>query len=218
MNRYGLVVGLLGLTTIFVNICDARVVSMDIDYTYGGQPPDAHTYTWDFDYDLQLLTVQETILAIRPDRAWYFSIGGRVDSDSTFSVVRAITNETGVTWTGYSMTVPPAPAGSTTRAWAEILHETIEFTKFETVEHRGPVLEFSGPPFVLGGESFTMSFDMHAPYDARYDGRFRGGRAIVIIPEPATVLLLGLGTLVLRKRPKSMSAIMIPNVNTDFSI
>lgn len=213
MNRYGLVVGALGLTTIFVNICDASVVSMDIHYTWGGLPPDAHTYTldFDFDYDLQLLTVQETILELPRGASWGFGIGGRVDSDSTFSVVRTITNETGVTWTAYRMFAPTPPAGPSD-VRATIVYETIEFTKFETVEHRHPLLEFSGPPFVLDGESFTMSFDMHARYDASSDGRFRGGHRIRIIPEPATVLLLGLGALVLRKRPKSMSAIIIPKV------
>ena len=218
MNRYGLVVGALGLTTIFVNICDAGVVSMDTHLIWGGWPPDAHTYTldFDFDYDLQLLTVQETILELPPDASWGFGIAGRVDSDSTFSVVRTITNETGVTWTAYRMFGPTPPAGPSD-VRATIVYETIEFTKFGKIEDRDPyhVLEFSGPPFVLDGESFTMSFDMHARYDASSDGRFRGGRAIVIIPEPATVLLLGLGALVLHKRPESMSAIIIPKVNTE---
>ena len=214
MRRYEPVSAVLTAAVVLINTCDASVVSMEIGYTWSGWLPgsDAHTYTWDFDYDLQLLTVQETILAFRPDRAWYFSIGGRVDSDSTFSVVRTIKNETGVTWTGYSMIAPPPPCGSG-YVRATIVYETIEFTKFETVEHgpRYQVLEFSGPPFVLDGESFTMSFDMHAPYDVRYDdpGRFSGGRGILIIPEPATVLLLGLGTLVLRKRPESMSALLM---------
>jgi hypothetical protein len=212
MRRYELVFAGLTAAVVLVNTCDASVVSMDIGYTWSGwlSGSDAHTYTWDFDYDLQLLTVQETILAFRPDASWGFGIDGRVDSDSTFSVVRTITNETGVTWTAYGMFAPPPPVGSG-YVRPNIVYGTIEFTKFETVEHRYPVLEFSGPPFVLDGESFTMSFDMHAPYDARYDdpGRFHGGWGILIIPEPATLLLLGLGALVLRRRPKSMSALLM---------
>jgi hypothetical protein len=216
MNRYELVFAALTAAVVLVNICDASVVSMDTGYTWSGWLPDgdAHTYTWDFDYDLQLLTVQETILVLRPNAGWSLSIGGRVDSDSVFSVVRTITNQTGVTWTAYQMTAPPPPAGPSD-VRATIVYETIEFTKFETVEHGHPLLEFSGPPFVMDGESFTMSFDMHARYDSSSDGRFSGGYGIYIIPEPATVLLLGLGVLVLRKRPRSTSAIIISKVNKE---
>jgi hypothetical protein len=191
---------LLGAIGSLPGITDGSVVSLD--FHLGSDWPATETYTWDFDYDLQQLTVNETILELRPDSYWVFSISGRVDSDSTFRVVRNITNETGITWTAYHIYGGPAPAAGVS---AGIVDDSIQFTKFETISFHGdnPWYRFSGQPFVLNGESFTMSFDMHTRYDDLRDGSFSVTLSPRPVPEPTTALLVALGAFVFHKRQAS---------------
>jgi len=202
MKRYGLVFAAVGVIIVLVKVCAGSVVW--IDYNFGAHFPGSYTYTWDFDYELQQLTTEETILELQSDSSWRFYIAGRVDSESTFNVVRTITNNTGIAWTGYRMTPAPPPVAGVT---AGILCESIQTTKLKGIAcpaHPDWTLRFSGPPFVLDGESFTMSFDMHTRYDATRDGLFSADWNSTPIPEPITLLLLGLGGLLLRKKRTSI--------------
>jgi len=80
--------------------------------------------------------------------------------------------------------------------------DSIESSSFDTITY--PDLEnywywFSGAPFVPDGDSFTMRFDLHVEYVPLYEGSYMacwtGHR---IIPEPTTILLLGLACAFLR--------------------
>jgi hypothetical protein len=198
----------LGIMTISANVSDANVVSLDFRLT-SEWPPPAQRYTWDFDYESQQLTTHETVLELRPDSYWVLDIFGRVDSDTTFSVVRNITNETGITWTGYNIFITPPSAGSI--PGVQVIPDSIEFTKFEllTVHDVNPVYRLSGQPFVLNGQSFTMTFDMRTTYYAGQDGVFSDLFYCRPIPEPATVLLLGLGCAFLRWKTQRASGIIV---------
>lgn len=124
----------------------------------------------------------------------HVDIWGLVDTDSTFSVVRTITNNTGITWTGYKFNWSP----TILPGYADIIHETLESTKLQTITYPGRwTIEFSGSPPVLNGESFTIHFDVRA-----LPPEFNIVSHQIFIPEPATILLLGLGSLVLLGKRK----------------
>jgi len=82
VKRYIAALLVVGAITRLVNVTEANVVYLDYDF-WG---PDK-TYEWNFDDDLQQLTVTESIFEFGPDYLWSIKIGGKVDSDTAFSVV-----------------------------------------------------------------------------------------------------------------------------------
>jgi len=187
-----LVVGILG------NIAHSAI--LDIKCRFGGSYLSPSTvYLWGFDYDLQQLTVVETILGLEDSSYYHVELEGTTDSeDSVFHVTTIITNDTGVAWTGLILNYSP-------HGWLNISDDWIEvagLTKLQT-----PVLqdrycfEFSEPDPVLHGETFTMQFDVHVhPRDPAGVGMYFYDvwrYELVPVPEPSTILLITMGGLAL---------------------
>ena len=111
MRKCVIIIILLGITGILVGPARSAIVNIDC-----GLWPEGHTFSWSFDYDLQKLTISQTIYYLAydldPDPWWTYGtsslgVGGLVDSASTFGVELTITNETGVEWIGYELSQPP---------------------------------------------------------------------------------------------------------------
>ena len=114
------------------------------------------------------------------------------ESHSTFTVTSTVTNETSVTWTGYEVTLDPAEA-------AEFVSGSAGSTKFGTINEIDDwTLEFWAPLEVLPTQVVTLQFDVYIPDGGPYTFSLTQNP----IPEPATVALLGLGTLALVMRRK----------------
>jgi len=200
VKRYIAALLVVGAITRLVNVTEANVVYLDYDF-WG---PDK-TYEWNFDDDLQQLTVTESIFEFGPDYLWSIKIGGKVDSDTTFSVVRTITNNTRVTWTELEMfSGPSAIAG----AFPVIVPESVESEKLQAITYSNypgdrPRFKFAAPPSVLDGESFEMRFDISVSYIENYWGGFHGVWDQTIIPEPATLSFFALGAVILVRRRRA---------------
>jgi len=168
----------------------AAIVYFDYDCDLFSEPSPA-TQTASFDCDLHILTITETIHEFGRD---FVRIGGRADSPSTFTVIRNITNDTGVTWTGYVLKniACVGPGGV-------FVEGSAESTKLQTITYPHGYLhiEFAGSPTVLDGESFTIQFDFHVPtgFCNIFDQQ--------PIPEPATICLFGFGGLVLLRNRRA---------------
>jgi len=208
MRKCVIIIILLGITGILVGPARADIVNIDC-----GLWPEGHTFSWSFDYDLQKLTISQTLYYLEydldPDPWWSYGtsslgVGGLADSDSTFSVELTITNETGIEWIGYELSQGPPPMIPA----AYIIPGSIETTKLQTItQPYGPYSAtwiLSEPPAVFDGESFTISFDMLAEGVSYSHGSFVGGvrQAPVYVPEPATIMLFGIGGLALLKKHK----------------
>jgi hypothetical protein len=207
MRKFVIIIILLGTTGILVGPARADIVNIDCALW-----PEGHTFSWSFDYDLQKLTISQTLYYLEydldPDPWWSYGtsslgVGGLADSASTFSVELTITNETGIEWIGYELK-NNRPA-TMVLGGAYIIPGSIETTKLQTITDIPPGgWLLSEPPAVFDGESFTMRFDMRTCETANSKGPFRYyvEQIPVYVPEPAAIALLGVGGMALLKKHK----------------
>jgi len=205
MRKCEIIIILLGITGIFVGSAGANVVN--INCRLEPEYPEICIFSWSFDYNLQKLTISETIHGFYYGETFYaasyLGVGGLADSASTFSVELTITNETGIEWIGYELK-NNRPA-TMVLGGAYIIPGSIETTKLQTITDIPPGgWLLSEPPAVFDGESFTMRFDMRTCETANSKGPFRYyvEQIPVYVPEPAAIALLGVGGMALLKKHK----------------
>jgi hypothetical protein len=112
---------------------------------------------------------------------------------SEFTVTMTATNQSGITWTGYTLTLDPSQQASFVEGIAGS-------TRFKTVEYPDVwTITFLAPEAVPHGGVVTLWFDISIPEPGPYTFTLTQNP----IPEPATALFLGFGALALlsaRKR------------------
>lgn len=176
-------------------LLDAEAAIVDIVCTDWRDVP-LLTDRWSFDYDLQVLTLRDSVYEIGPPLSDLFRersvwVSGLMDSESRFTIVENITNRTGVPLTGYMIAL-----ADTIITYNVIVQCSVQATGFPEIHQEGPhrvELAWSEP--IPDGESFTIQFDVLS--DTISHGRLLFNMDKVAIPEPATFALLGIGTLVL---------------------
>ena len=191
MKRYRVFFIVVGVIGSFQSAAQARIVDFYTPQDY----PDFKTYP-----SHQELTIVAPF-GIDPLNPFTYAthFSGTADSDSTFSVTLLAANNTGVAWTSSVLKCAPHHGAG---GFAYIIPETVESTRLETVTFPGAwTVEFSGPPPVLNGEFFMIEFDMHVPA-----GEFDDVLRLTVVPEPATIALVGMGALVLLRNRRGVKA------------
>ena len=202
MQKFSIFAAAAGILVSLIPAVQATVIDVQswvIGRAY--EDPSHSEHTLSFDYDLQQLTITGIIYDYEIDfDDGHLRVSTSVDSyPTTFSVVWNVTNNTGVTWTGYDFIWGWTLHGG---GPANIVPESIESTRLRTVYAHDYYVGLSGPPVVPDGESLTIEFNLSAPqYLDICTNMFQQH----VIPEPTTMTLLGLSGLVLlrnRRRVK----------------
>jgi len=148
---------------------------------------------WSFDYELQELTIVEMLF--NPDYLSFtrIEITGFTDSDdSTIGVTRVITNSTGVAWSGLLFGYGSHSRARESESWMELTG----LTKLQTIVFQDiNSFHSTEPDRVLDGETFTIQIDAHLDPHPEYGIWDICNYSLPLVPEPATVVLLGLGGL-----------------------
>ncbi len=113
------------------------------------------------------------------DAPYEVGISGITDEDPDLRLIKTVTNDNGQTWTAYSLTL----GGDATfvSAFSNLL---------EVADVSSNYVYFSGGT-VKPGETLEMTFTVNVPVI----GNFKFCLTQLAIPEPASMLLLGLGGL-----------------------
>jgi hypothetical protein len=201
---------LAGLVTFHSTVSRAAVVDIICRNSDCGLLPEE---LWSFDYDSQVLTLNETIYEIGPysaginghtDRERTIQVRCIIDSDTTITVVKNVTNKTGVPWTSYAQWL--SGADGTPEPFFTMVKDSVKSPRLPIITYpwvtTHSFMRFSGPQRILDGESFAIQFDVAVdwPGDHKLAGFDLEAGAI---PEPATISLLALGALVLLRKQKT---------------
>ena len=180
------------IITGFGNVAQSSLVNKSFDCNFPGDPH-MYRHEWNFNYGLAELTITETFVELGPDVA---ELSGETDSDSTtFSVIKKITNDTGITWTAYTLTLyDPMGEASFVEGSAGAVG-----SKFQTVAYPdATTIEFSGDDPVLDKNLVQLQLDIIIPTAGVFELTLTQNP----VPEPATIALFGLGALMLLRRAK----------------
>ncbi len=184
--------GLFCLAALLIAACTGTsyaTIVQDWDASWGEYSPTASVFTfvgeemWTWDI---VETGQE---AFASSGSIYSSILGE-NQDPQFAITLTVENNTGFIWTGYVLELDQGENatffGTASTSGPE----------FGTVTYPGDkTINFSGTEYVDIGESVTFNFVIDVP-------NFGDGFALTQtpIPEPATIALLGLGSILLLRR------------------
>ena len=197
MKRYCLFFSFVSCLILFVPIStQAAVVGI------GGTDWLSRPLSGSYDFVQQVLTLNlNNILIISNlDEVYGYSeyVGGTVFNESTFTVVKNLTNNSDIPWTSMNHHFYNEPV----RSW--IIEDT--FTS-----SRPAVIQFTSGPFhiwssvdiiwdkpIMPGETVTIQFDVFC--NGKETGYFSFMMGQAAVPEPATISLLASGGLFLRAR------------------
>ncbi len=166
--------------------------------------------SWDFDYATQTLTLREAFYRV-PDGSGYgdrlrtIFVQGHAQGPSTFTVVEKITNTTSTGWTGYKLLFSVSHTDDIT---SFVFGSTMS-DSFSEVSASGPGM-FAYIDFSNGvvGPGETLSIQYEISTDSPIAGR---GTAFIVygtpIPEPASFLMLGCGSMLLLRRRRSVRGV-----------
>ena len=126
---------------------------------------------------------------------------GDIDSDPTLMIDEDAFNDSGVAWTAWLLELDPN-GSATFVVNASHTPSSDQFNTYSLINSK--TLEFYAPDSVHHGESVNLVFFINVPFSGTpgIPDPFSFTLTQTIIPEPATLTLLGLGALAFIRRNK----------------
>ncbi len=153
-----------------------RAGFIDVICTFDDDPEGLY-HTWEFVPGEQKVWLEESYTHTGTDSV---NVSGTTDEDPVLWMTKAVTNENGLVWTAYSLTLS---GGTFVSASSDLLPNVSISPDYDYVLFSGGTVE--------PGEILNMSFDVKVPII----GNFTFCLTQLAIPEPTSLLLLGLGGL-----------------------
>jgi len=207
---YVVLATVLGYPSAVSQAAVVGIVCTDLENSpWHGDPLPADV--WSFDYHTQTLTINEVLHDMCPSKdhplGCFYDSAVRVwgwttaPEQETLTIIKNITNETGITWTSY---IQELDAG---RSYCLFVEGSAESEKLPEITYKTQpplpyTVEFAGPEPVSDGESVTIRFDVWCDYSPDAPGKFYFDVTPNPIPEPQTISLLALGALTLLRKQK----------------
>ncbi len=173
--------GLFCLAVLLVAMCAGTSYATIVEFDF---PESMGTYSYELDgFSLNVI-----------ENLWEagsvgFTVSGDLELDPIFYITKAVENTTGIEWIGYELTLDLLGDATFTGTAASDVFTLESQSSYEIV--------FERPDSLLNGETVTFDLDIHVPDSGPFS--FTLTQTPILIPEPATIALLGIGMLFLRR-------------------
>lgn len=177
--------------------------------TFDDDPAGIH-HSWGFDDGINELTLSETVHGGGVTFVDAVRISGTTEmvetsGDSgmemavpafTFHIAKTVTNQSASAWTSYNLQISDCVAGSV--SFVDLGNTFASAPYLQTTAFSSTLITFSGLDAVAVGQTVTLEFDVAVDSTGAFNFCLEQNP----VPEPATMAILGLGSLVLMGRKK----------------